>query len=86
MKRNDRNANGGGAFITYKANIKVNEVKGVGKSCELVMFKIEVGSLHRCLLAHSTDQQIETLLLSCNFKLTLRGSSRITHPKADLDR
>ena len=42
VKRNDRNANGGGVFIAYKDNIKVNEVKGVGKSCELVMFKIEV--------------------------------------------
>ena len=55
VKRKDRSADGGGVFILYRENIIVDEVKGVGKDCELVMFKIQawktppiyIGSFYR---------------------------------------
>ena len=42
VKRKDRNARGGGVFIAYRDNLVVNEVKGSGKKCELVVLKVEV--------------------------------------------
>ena len=42
VKRKDRNARGGGVFIAYRDNLVVNEVKGSGKNCQLVVLKVEV--------------------------------------------
>ena len=42
VKRKDRNARGGGVFIAYRDNLVVNEVRGSGKNCELVVLKVEV--------------------------------------------
>ena len=42
VKRLDRNRYGGGVFIAYRDNLVVSELKNVGKSCELVVLKVEV--------------------------------------------